>query len=293
MLDCHPERRSPRRPESKDLRLFLASFRFATLVTHPQPRRQPLRQALAQLAPQATAPSHQTPSPLPPSAPPVGAHSPPHASRPLQLKSTSSSRNGASDTEVDPDVPILLIRAFIEQRPDSPSPAPDAARAPSGQQIVILSEGAAAPEVEGPAFVIRRHPEGMGTCIFSARAPACPSPAPTNSTQSETRKRSPRATTPSPPPQPRADRLPQLPRHRPGEQSPAIHLLARHAPVYPLKHRRLVPTHRPYRRRIHLRLAAMRGKGAQHRNQLVGERLQAQIRIPQAQIKRVCHLYRF
>ena len=64
-----------------------------------------------------------------------------------------------------------------------------------------------------------------------------------------------------------------------------------HASVHPLKHRRLVPAHRPYRRRIRLRLATMRGKGAQHRNQLVGERLKAQVRIPQAQIKRVRHLY--
>jgi hypothetical protein len=65
----------------------------------------------------------------------------------------------------------------------------------------------------------------------------------------------------------------------------------RHAAIHPLKYRRLIPTHRPYRGGIHLGLPPMRSKGAQDGNQLVRERLQAQVRVPKAQIQRICHLY--
>jgi hypothetical protein len=63
--------------------------------------------------------------------------------------------------------------------------------------------------------------------------------------------------------------------------SPAINLL---------KDRRLIPIDRPDRRRVNPRLAAVRGKGAQHRRQLAGKLGKTQIGIPQTQIKRVGHL---
>ncbi len=65
--------------------------------------------------------------------------------------------------------------------------------------------------------------------------------------------------------------------------------IAGHPPIHPLEHRSLAPAYRPHRRRIHFGLAAMRGKGPQHRQELLGERLEEQIRIPQAQIKSVGH----
>jgi hypothetical protein len=61
--------------------------------------------------------------------------------------------------------------------------------------------------------------------------------------------------------------------------------------VHPLKDRRFGPVDGPCSGCIDPGLAAMRGKLPQHGRQLVGKRLQAQVGVPQAQIKRVGHLY--
>jgi len=52
-----------------------------------------------------------------------------------------------------------------------------------------------------------------------------------------------------------------------------------------LKHGRFTPAHRPNRRCVHARLAAVCRYGLQYSDQLVSKRSKAQIRIPQAQIQ--------
>ena len=91
------------------------------LVPHSQPRRQPLRKALAQLAPQQA--RRRARGFLHPAVSSTSWRTfSSTCFAPTWSRSASSSKEWRVRTKVDPDVPILLVGALIEERPIASDP---------------------------------------------------------------------------------------------------------------------------------------------------------------------------